>query len=152
MLWEWGGKTIIPHPHAHPTPLLTSLWRKNLHALSNSRPHNFLLFISTHYLHFLLLFMHRLWVVLVSCRHFFLAPQVAEHPRTAISRPPCCLVIHGKKRSCFLLTQGLHCCAFSRRGIPFRFLPSCAGIFGFFHIVLSPAELWMLWLYFSLTN
>ena len=41
MLWEWGGRTISPHPHAHSTPLLTSLWRKNLHALSNSRPHNF---------------------------------------------------------------------------------------------------------------
>ena len=35
------------------------------------------------------------------CRFFFLSPQVAEHPRTEISRPSCCLFIHGQKRSCF---------------------------------------------------
>ena len=83
---------------------------------------------------------------------FIFTPRVAEHPRTAKSCPSCCVCTHGQNRSCFLLTQGLHCCAFSRRGIPFRFLPSRAGISGFFHVVLSPSEPWMLWLYFSLTN
>ena len=32
---------------------------------------------------------------------FFLAPRVAEHPRTEILHPPCCLFTHGQKRSYF---------------------------------------------------
>ena len=32
---------------------------------------------------------------------FFFSPRVAEHPRTTISHPPCCLFTHGQKRSYF---------------------------------------------------
>ena len=41
---------------------------------------------------------HRLWAILVSCRHFLGAPRVAEAPTHCNSRPCCCFV-HPRAKS-----------------------------------------------------
>ena len=56
---------------------------------------------------------------LVSRRFFFLSPRVAEYPRTAKSRPSCCVCIHGQKRSCFS----------SRRASIVCYFPCWVGLF-----------------------
>ena len=72
--------------------------------------------------------MHRLWAILVSCRHFLGLHELLKHPRTVIRVLAAVLFIHGQNRSCFLLTQGLYCCASSRKGIPSHF-PSSRMVF-----------------------
>ena len=52
---------------------------------------------------------HRLWAILVSCKHFLRLHELLKHPRTVIRILAVVLFIHGKNRSCFLLTQGLYC-------------------------------------------
>lgn len=59
---------------------------------------------------------------------FSRAPWVAKHPCTVIRILAVVLFIHGQNQSCFLLTQGLYCCAFSCRGIPSHF-PSSRMVF-----------------------
>ena len=46
-LWEWGGRTVSPHPHSHSTHCWLHYGRKNLHALSNSGPHDFAVHLHT---------------------------------------------------------------------------------------------------------
>ena len=40
-LWEWGGRTVSPCLHADSIHVWLNYGRKNLHALSNSGPHDF---------------------------------------------------------------------------------------------------------------
>ena len=49
--------------------------------------------------------------------------EVAEHPRTANSRPSCCVCIHGQKRSCLFCTS-LPMCKPVSSLIPWRIMPS----------------------------
>ena len=71
---------------------------------------------------------HRLWEILVSRRNFLGIHELLKHPRTVIRVLATVLFIHGKNRSCFLLTQGLYGCASSCRGIPSHF-PSSRLVF-----------------------
>ena len=71
---------------------------------------------------------HRLWAILVSRRHFLGLHELLKHPRTVIHVLADVLFLHGKNRSCFLLTQSLYGCASSRRGIPSHF-PSSRMVF-----------------------
>ena len=95
-LWEWGGRTVSPHPHAHSTHCWLHYGRKNLHALSNSRPHDFAV-----HLHAWTIF-----CLLVSHTSIFLV-----FPTDAASWEPCSF-IHDLLCCCGSLTHSVFRCGF----------------------------------------
>ena len=109
-----------------PTRTLHPLLHSRLQFHSNSRPLHYR-FTSTIWLFIthvgsstlptilsVFLLTHRLWAVLVSGRHFsWLHELLSTHAlKFRVLAVDCSSM--DKKRSCFLLTQGLHCCAISR--------------------------------------
>ena len=97
LFWEWGGRTVNPHPHARSTIAVDfAMARETFTHSPLRRPHD-CLFTST----------HRIYLISLPWMHSPLHP-CAEHSCKSNSRPLCRLFIHAQAGSCSSLRMN-HC-------------------------------------------